>query len=259
MLRPIRAGGCHEGLQDGGDIAQIRAKPTDRVKSFFDPDLIARTYRDPLAVAVLLVDLLPILAVLVFGWGATPLVALYWLENLVIGVFTVLRMVATLAANVANLFAVLFIVPFFTLHYGMFCFGHGVFIQALATSGSTSGTPDMSGLVNWAMQSGQGMAWFVAAIIFINLALYGADYLMKGEFRDTNPMVEMFAPYGRIVTLHVAILLGAVLAITANEPLWGVVFLIFLRVVFGLIVSAMRQRKLDRASQAHAKEFPSAA
>lgn len=229
------------------------------MKSFFDPDLIARTYRDPLAVVVLLVDLLPIIAVLAFGWGATPLVALYWLENLVIGVFTVLRMIATLAGNFANVFAVLFIVPFFTLHYGMFCFGHGVFIQALATSGSTSGTPDMPGLVNWAMQSGQGMVWFMVAIIVINLALYGADYLMKGEFRDANPMVEMFAPYGRIVTLHVAILLGAVLAIAANEPLLGVVFLILLRVVFGVIVSAIRQRKLDRASHAPVKEFPSAA
>ncbi|WP_290482847.1 DUF6498-containing protein, partial [Hyphomonas sp. UBA3601] len=115
------------------------------MKSFLDPDLIARTYRDPIAVAVLLVDLLPILAVLVFGWGATPLVALYWLENLVIGMFTVLRMVATLAGNIVNLFTVLFIVPFFTLHYGMFCFGHGVFIQALATSGSTTGSSGMPG------------------------------------------------------------------------------------------------------------------
>lgn len=229
------------------------------MKSFLDPDLMARTYRDPIAVAVLLVDLLPILAVLVFGWGATPLVALYWLENLVIGMFTVLRMVATLAGNIVNLFAVLFIVPFFTLHYGMFCFGHGVFIQALATSGSTTGSSGMPGLVNWALNSGQGMVWFVAAIIAINLVIYFTDFLMKGEFRETQPIVEMFAPYGRIVTLHVAIILGAVFAIATNEPLLGVVFLIFLRVVFGVIVSAMRQRKLDRASHALVKEFPSTA
>ena len=69
----------------------------------------------------------------------------------------------------------------------------------------------------------------------------------------------MFAPSGRIVTLHVAIILGAVFAIATNEPLLGVVFLIFLRVVFGVIVSAMRQRKLDRASHALMKEFPSTA
>jgi Family of unknown function (DUF6498) len=229
------------------------------VRSFLDPDLIARTYRDPLALLVLLVDLLPVIAVLAFGWGATPLVALYWLENLVIGVFTIFRMVATLAGNVANLFTVLFIVPFFTFHYGMFCFGHGVFIRALATSGSSHGTPDMPGLVGWALQSGQGMLWFVGAIIVINLAIYVSDFLLKGEFRHAQPMVEMFAPYGRIVTLHVAIILGAVFAISTNEPLLGVVFLIFLRVVFGVVVSAMRQRKLDRTSDATAKDFPSTA
>ncbi|CAN0468952.1 unnamed protein product, partial [Scytosiphon promiscuus] len=142
--------------------------------------------------------------------------------------FTVLRMVATLAGNIVNLFTVLFIVPFFTLHYGMFCFGHGVFIQALATSGSTTGSSGMPGLVYWALSSGQGMVWFVAAIIAINLVIYFTVFLMKGEFRETQPIVEMFAPYGRIVTLHVAIILGAVFAIATNEPLLGRVFFIFL-------------------------------
>ena len=51
----------------------------------------------------------------------------------------------------------------------------------------------------------------------------------------------------------------AILRDAGIEPLLGVVFLIFLRVVFGVIVSAMRQRKLDRASHALMKEFPSTA
>ena len=51
---------------------------------FFDPDLFARAYRDPMAWLTLLVDLLPVIAVVFFGWKAVPLVALYWLENLVI-------------------------------------------------------------------------------------------------------------------------------------------------------------------------------
>ena len=52
---------------------------------FIDPSEVARAYRDPLSWASLAVDLLPILAVIAFSWGPTPLVALYWLENLVIG------------------------------------------------------------------------------------------------------------------------------------------------------------------------------
>ena len=226
------------------------------MRSFFDPDLIARTYRDPLAVAVLIVDLLPILAVLVFGWAATPLVALYWLENLVIGLFTILRMAASAAGNLGNLLTLLFIIPFFTVHYGMFCYGHGVFIQALSARGVGSGNPAPLELVNWAINTGQGMVWFVAAILSINLVIYVADYLLKGEFRNANPQIEMFAPYGRIVTLHVAILLGAVFALGTNEPLLGVLFLIFLRVVFGMILSALRQRKLDRELGLPATDSP---
>ncbi len=221
-----------------------------RVRAFLDPDLIARTYRDPLAILVLLVDLLPIIAVLLFGWGATPLVALYWLENLVIGGVTILRMLGAVFGNILNLFGVMFLVPFFTLHYGMFCFGHGVFIRSFANDGSTVGDADMGGLVSWALNSGQGMTLFVGAIILVNLVLYISDYVLKGGFRRAELGAEMFAPYGRIVTLHVAIILGAFIAIGTNEPLVGVLLLIFLRVVFGVIVSAMRQRKLDKASHA---------
>ena len=52
---------------------------------FFDPSELVRAYRDPLSWVSLAVDLAPVWAVFVFGWTATPLVALYWLENIVIG------------------------------------------------------------------------------------------------------------------------------------------------------------------------------
>ncbi|HAO36976.1 MULTISPECIES: DUF6498-containing protein [Hyphomonas] len=215
------------------------------MKFFFDPDLIARTYRDPLAVASLVVDLLPIVAVLVFGWGATPLVALYWLENLVIGLFTVLRIVATGFANVANVFGAIFMVPFFTVHYGMFCYGHGVFLRAFAMDGGV-GSPGVGDLISWALGSGQGMAYFVLAILIMNGVFYVSDFLIRGEFRKANLATEMFSPYGRIVTLHVAIILGALLAFGSDEPLFGVLLLILMRVVFGIALSAYRQHRRDR-------------
>jgi hypothetical protein len=79
---------------------------------FIDPAEIVRAYRDPLSWASLGVDLLPIIAVIAFGWSATPLVALYWLENLVIGVFTVARMIGTVFASIGNLLGALFMAPF---------------------------------------------------------------------------------------------------------------------------------------------------
>lgn len=227
---------------------------------FIDPDLIARTYRDPLAWLVLAVHLLPVLAVLALGWGATPLVALYWLENLIIGVVTVFRMLATGLASITSLLACLFVVPFFLVHYGLFCFVHGIFVQAFA--GMASGNMDMEvpnlvKLVGWALGSGQGMALFVAAIAGINAVLFLTDFIGKGQFRETNPMAEMFAPYGRIVTLHVALILGAFIAIGIGQPLAGVLFLIVLRVAFGVLMAAHRRRRLEEGSGGPtAKEFP---
>lgn len=219
------------------------------MKRFFDPELFGRTYRDPLAWLTLLVDLLPIIAVILFGWNAVPLVALYWLENLVIGAFTILRMVGTIAANVWNTAIALFMVPFFTVHYGMFCFGHGIFISAFAGGGPSGhvapGYDGMHALVEWALSTGPYMLWFVAAIIAVNAVFYLVDFVIRGGYREAQLPVEMFAPYGRIVTLHVAIILGAGLMLLLGQPLLGVLILIMLRVGFGMALNMMRRQKLD--------------
>lgn len=217
---------------------------------FLDPSEVARAYRDPLSWVSLCVDLLPIAAVLAFGWGATPLVALYWLENLVIGAFTILRMIGTAFASILSLGMVLFMVPFFFFHYGMFCFGHGVFLYAFTDP--SGGMPGPLGLISWALFTAPEMLWFVGAIVLVNLLFLAADFFGRGEYKTSNPSAEMFAPYGRIVTLHVAIILGAGLAFTLDEPLLGVLLLILIRVVFGIVTTVMRRRKRDTKVEAAA-------
>ena len=213
------------------------------MKPFIDPELIGRTYRDPLALMSLAVDLFPIAAVLLFGWQAVPLVALSWLENLVIGGFTLLRIIGTAAGNISHLGLVLFMVPFFTFHYGMFCFVHGIFLRSFSGSGQFPDSP--AELVGWALGTGPHMAWFVGAIIAVNAVFYVVDYLIGGAYRTAVPSEEMMAPYGRIVTLHVAILFGAGIMIALGQPLLGVLILIFLRVAFGVALNLLRRRRIE--------------
>lgn len=218
-------------------------------RRFFDPAELARAYRDPLSWVSLGVDLLPIIAVFAFGWGAVPLVALYWLENLVIGVFAILRMIGTVAANAANAFGAVFMVPFFTVHYGGFCYGHGIFISMFA---GQDDFPSPEGLLRWALGTAPEMIWFVAAIVAVSLLYYVVDFFGRGEYRRTGLDQEMASPYGRIVTLHVAIILGAGLAFGLGQPLLGVILLIFIRVVFGIIMTLRRRRKRDARVEAQA-------
>lgn len=217
----------------------------------FDPAEVARAYRDPLSWVSLAVDLLPVFAVFAFGWGATPLVALYWLENLVIGAFTILRMIGTAFGSVVSLGAAVFMVPFFFFHYGMFCFGHGVFLHAFATGG-TGGAEDPFSLIGWALGTAPEMLWFVGAIAGVSLLFLIFDFFGRGEYRTSNPSAEMFAPYGRIVTLHIAIILGAALTFSLDEPLLGVLLLILIRVLFGIAVTVLRRRKRDAQVEAAA-------
>lgn len=212
------------------------------ISRFADPAELARAYRDPLSWVSLGVDLLPIIAVIAFGWGAAPLVALYWLENLVIGVFTVARMIGSGLANLGNIAATLFLAPFFAVHYGGFCYGHGVFLSVFS---GNDDFPTPLGLIQWALGTAPQMAWFVGAIVIVSLLYYIFDFIGRGEYHRTNPALEMAPPYGRIFTLHIAIILGAGLAFGLGQPLFGVLLLILIRVVFGVIMTVRRRRKRD--------------
>lgn len=222
------------------------------VNRFFDPDLWLRTFRDPLARASLLVDALPLAGVVFFGWGATPLVALYWLENIVLGIMAVGRMLIT-SMQSAKWFNALFFIPFFCVHYGMFTFAHGLFLKLMsrgtdlekidetaAVSGEHFGT-----LIEWAMSSGDAISFFAFAIIALNLAFLMVDFIGKREFETASMGRLMATPYGRIMILHVAIIFGALFVYGANEPLAGVLFLLLLRFVFGIGLSVWRRLRLD--------------
>ena len=219
---------------------------------FLDLHQLARTYRDPIACLILAVDLFPIWAVLVLGWGAAPLVFLYWLENLIIGAAALARMIAaSVRDGPVGLIGMAFLGPFFIVHYGMFCFVHGVFVSTFASisTGGTAGFPSPMQLVDQALASGASMQTFVLAIIALQSLLFVQDFIFKGEYRRTSIDREMIAPYGRIVVLHIGIFAGAFAMIAIGEPLWGILALIFLRTAWGVFMTRRRRLRLDHATQ----------
>ena len=218
-----------------------------------NPNTLARTYRDPVAWMILAVDLFPVWAVLTLGWGAAPLVFLYWLENLIIGAVTLAKMIATsVKEHVIGLLGILFIGPFFVFHYGMFCFVHGVFVSAFSHMGSGSDGPSFPtpwGLVQEALQSGANMPTFVVAIIAVQVVLFVQDFIVRGEYRETSVDKEMMKPYARVIVLHIAIFAGAFAMAAIGEPMWGMLILILLRAFWGVFLTVRRRLRIDGALQ----------
>lgn len=218
------------------------------MRRYFDPGTLARTYRDPIAWAILGVDLFPIIAVLTLGWGAAALVFLYWLENIIIGVVTLARMTASsLNFGLSGLAGMAFLGPFFAVHYGGFCFVHGQFVNLFAGV-SGQGRTDFFGpigLVENALASGAHMPIFIGAIIALQAFLFVRDFIWRGEYRETNLVEEMSAPYARIVVLHIGIFAGAAALAAIGEPMIGILGLIILRAVWGVFLTTRRRMRLD--------------
>lgn len=189
------------------------------------------------------VNLLPLAGVLVLGWQVADIVLVYWMENVVIGAFNVLRIAMASPDPAAlpptdgvkptsgQLLALkLFLVPFFTVHYGIFCFGHGVFLVHLFVAGG-GGDGDVEAAV-LDLLSQPGIAVAMLAIAASHGFSFARNYVGKGEYRRSDPSVLMFTPYKRIVATHVFILAAAFLVEAVGSP--AAALLLFVAIKTGL-------------------------
>lgn len=226
----------------------------------------------------------PLVGVLVLGWSTFSVVFVYWCENVVLGAINLLKMLTctpdmevlvdqklgseqmnseteellkkfqgkkrTLSA--AHHAAKLFFMPFFTVHYGMFCFVHGVFVFALLSGDGPFGAGAGGVGVNnpfdvfhssLAALSNQHLWWGVLALAGSHLYSFFKNYLGNGEYRETVLPKLMMQPYGRVVILHVALLFGAFLLMLLGSPVLLLVILIIGKTVLDLKLHLREHRQ----------------
>ncbi len=208
-------------------------------------------------VALVLANLIPLFGVLRLDWDVGSIVVLYWAENLVIGFYTVIKLL--LAAGLKGLFLVLF----FIMHYGGFCGVHGVFVLGLTDfgGGSPKLTPgaDWPGplvfpqmLLNVARQvlaaAPDALLWAVAALLLSHGVSFMLNYIGAREHKGQTTNAIMTAPYKRIVVLHIAIIAGGFLVISLGSPVGLLIALVALKIAMDIILHKRSHRmRLDSA------------
>jgi hypothetical protein len=95
--------------------------------SLIEPLKNANVWKSPSVIVLVLANLIPLGGVLFFGWQVFPIMFLFWLENVVVGAFNVVKMILARGPG-SHVGVKLFLVPFFTVHYGIFTLVHGVFV-----------------------------------------------------------------------------------------------------------------------------------
>lgn len=183
--------------------------------------------------------------VLALDWPVLAIMLLFWLENVVVGAFNVLKMLSVgIRAGVVGLLGALSASAFFTVHYGLFCFVHGIFVVLLFSGGGVGGkgAQDPGRLLDAVIASLRGDAGFAVAlaVLVVVQVIDFVEWRIRSAVQAAGNL--LFAPYGRIVVLHVTLLAGAALIARLGTPVAGVLLLIGLKLAYDLVVLTRRPR-----------------
>jgi len=182
----------------------------------------------PSALALVAANLVPLAGVLFLGWTVFATLLLFWVENVIVGAFNVLRMLVAQPQIGAMWAAKLFMIPFFTFHYGMFVTVHGVFVLTLFGGGFAGrGLPTAATFAHAVQVAGIApAAWGLALSHGVSFAF---NYIGTGEYKSALVPALMFRPYGRVMVLHIVILGGGFLVTLLGSPLIPLALLVVLK------------------------------
>ncbi len=210
-----------------------RAAPVERIPAGKLPFKYSAT-------CLVIVNLFPLVCVLAFRWSIAPIMFLYWVENIVIGFFNVLKMRKAQGPVSANILVDgrpvrendrRSIITFFIMGYSGFTLAHGLFIVIL-----------------FGLAVGSFLQVLLAFTLFFfsHYQSYRKHFVKNEEFRRTSFDRLFFQPYKRIVVMHLTILAGCYLVKMLDAPILALAVMIFLKTAIDLVSHVIEHRKFSR-------------
>ncbi len=198
------------------------------------------------ALALLAANLVPLYGVLALGWKVAPILVFYWVENLVVGFFNILKMARaqgalgdsymTLNGKPVTRDSRKALMFFFALHYGGFTLGHGVFVMVMFSPGLRN-LPGEMGLALLVLSVSHGYS-------------YRRNFIGRGEYLNVSFARLFWQPYARVIVMHLTIIVGGALAAGLGSPLGALLVLVGLKTVIDLVSHRLERKKFAEAAHA---------
>jgi len=178
-------------------------------------------------VVLIAANLVPLVGVLFLGWTLFATLLLFWVENVTVGAFSVLQMLTARPRDPLSWGLKLFMVPFFIVHYGIFTTVHGVFVMSIFGDAPAKVSQTPAAFYHAVQATGIGAA--ALALLLSHGVSFMLNYIGQGQYRTAVLPVLMMRPYGRVMVLHVVILLGGFLVQLAGSPVPALALLVVLK------------------------------
>ena len=161
-------------------------------------------------IALILINLASVLGIIFLKWNSGFILLSYWLESLVVGFYTVLKMrkarkIGDVKAHIGSKSVKpekYFLIPFFIIHYGIFMFGHLAFLLVIVSINSNINS--VTDTIIW-------LPIFFIALLLSHGISYRQNFIGNKEYENKDVSQIMMSPYARIIPMHIAILVGFML------------------------------------------------
>jgi len=188
-------------------------------------------------------NLVPLLGVIFFDWNLSAILVLYWSENVVIGLFNVVKMASaqgsvkgsgmTLNNKPVTAGSRIPLIGFFIVHFGMFTLGHGVFVFSVFAKE----LPALADL----------LPAFLVLIASHGFS-FGFNFIGGGEFRRVSFTALFLQPYKRVIIMHLTVILGAGAAGVLQKPMMALVVLVALKIFTDVFAHTREHKKFTALS-----------
>jgi hypothetical protein len=184
-------------------------------------------------VILILANLFPIFGVLYLGWSLPNILYLYWAESAIIGFFNILKMATAQGGEPPK--NKLFFTFFFMIHYGLFMVVHFVFLTIILLKVFKA-----QGLNVGLLSS---IRWGLILLFLSYGSSFLANYIGKGEYKSASEKFLLLQPYGRIVVMHLTILLGTAIIWLSGPSIVLLVLLVLFKMIADLVSQLVARHK----------------
>lgn len=189
-------------------------------------------------------NIIPIAGVIFLDWKVFDVMLIFWMENVVIGIINVLKMVTILVQD--KVFETIFLIPFFIIHYGAFCAAQGFFIFILFEG---EGLSNIELFVNHPIGAIKtvihpGLLYSVLALFLSHFISFWVNFLGRKEYQKTSSVKLMASPYARILILHATIIFGGWAVLATGEKTPALILLVIIKIFIDLKAHQKERMKL---------------